>query len=562
LARALRVVLIGGIPGTKSPAALSRLMTWARAHHPAEAARLAVAPKFEDLLIEEFNRAAENPAPNIIPLLAEPRPILRDLWLRTADLLKARLDGLAEQEDGLETVLVPVHLSWYHQRIREYIEVLDVEKLRSAIHPHSVVRVLCLIDDIQDIYCRLRAPGALYDREAATLDPRMVRRGHAFLRHLRILDWRARELLVAESVANRLACPMAVLATKHQPSVAFHYLSGLAPAYFSHPISEARDLEASGIPAYLDLAASIKEAMWELQECLAADMPLLQPTCVDEYRLRKEGAPILTDRFYPHGRYAHTMWSEVDCGDDVIFDDLGPNGVESLSPEEAAAAQDLGGIVLSFVENQVTSRDLQLVTQATNLIVYRPRFNGNLSRGVQAEIAYFDRLAQWSAARTADGDTTAHPTGHVILIDTAYDAAEFPVRQLLKAMVAATIAGEWSVSLREDEILQYQSRVSSQTRTLIQIAATTLGQVEHAVRSVLRDLGHDGAFNVTKVIAERPLGQSEYERQQETKTALFRAFQRALAPFDSRSPYAGRVVIQADGKNVEALAAEIVAAMA
>ena len=69
-AKSLEVVLVGGMPGTKVPAGLNRLLDWISAHHPEEADSWAILDKFEDLLLLPTGKCfARHPSGNRVTAL-------------------------------------------------------------------------------------------------------------------------------------------------------------------------------------------------------------------------------------------------------------------------------------------------------------------------------------------------------------------------------------------------------------------------------------------------------------------------------------------------------------
>lgn len=551
-ARAIRLVLVGGTPGVKTPRALSKLIDWIRAARGAEAARWKLAPKLEDLLIERHNR--DNPhlrIGNLTPLLDEPKPILRRHWAKCLDLLRARVDELADQ--GAEIVLVPLHFVWYHQRLREYVSTFDPVFLRELMAPHEVTDVLCLIDDIHDVYSRLRQPGALYDKLVSRLSAERARRGHALIRHLRILDWRAAEISACEATASQLGSRFTVLATKHQPSIAFNLLQGASTVYLSHSITEIRRLEATGETPHVNKAASFKECLWQLQQALAEDYAVFLPTCIDEYRLsEKNGRIALSPRFYELAKYDASLFSAAGLlGDDVIYDDLPAAG--SISDQEMEIARDLSSTVREFIENQVTARDLQLVTQAGVLVVFRPRFNGTLSGGVQEEIGYFDLLT----------DSLVEDYFEVVFLDSAEDERDFLPRQFAEAMLAASANRQWSLALRESPVILVAA-MSEATRERIRCIMADGGGgqlIRDAINSVLRDLGRSAEAEQWHIATSGepvPLGREHtYVTEQDTAEAFFDGFRMKLTPFEGRHPYRDRRTLMIDGRSSEQLKAEL-----
>lgn len=528
----LSVILVGGIPGTGVPEALGVLLRWIEATPGLESSVWQETSKFEVLLVDQYNSGSPVSIKDITPLLEEPKPILRDLWEQTLGRLKEELNSL--EQGGARYALVPIHLVWYHQRLREYISVLNPNKLRARLEPHVISQVLCLIDDIHDIYARLRQPGKLYHRRLA-LEPDKARRGHAILRHLRILDWRAREILAGEAIADALDVRFTVLATKHHPSVAFHVLTEATQVYLSHPIREIRSMESSKATRMQEKARDLKNFIWTLQSRLATRFAFFQPTSIDEYRLELSSPKVaLARRFFPHQRYSDSLFSSQGCrGDDVFYDDLRADEEWVPTEVESAVSAELGHTIQSFIENQVTARDLRLVAQSNFLVVFRPRFNGSLSSGVKEEISYFDLLSQFDSRKYR----------RVLLLDSKEDEHIFAPRQFLEEMVAASEGQRWRVPLCKGELVDYLDNISDGTVSQINRMAertATDQEVENAIDCVLGDLGleHERDWTIGTSGETTPLGHAHtFAHGTSRITEFCESFRRRLRSFDQRPPY-------------------------
>ncbi|MEO8275805.1 MAG: hypothetical protein ABI639_06265 [Thermoanaerobaculia bacterium] len=428
----------------------------------------------------------------VAEMLDVPKPVLAELWLATLERLRGRLDA-----SGASLCFAPVHFTWYHQTHREYLNVVETsawaERLRGV-----ETDVICLIDDLHDVYARLRKLGQIYGRPLFP-HPQSSLRGDAFERHLRILDWRARELAATEDLARALRRPLTVLSTKHQPSVLARIAHGEPQAYFSHPISEPRRLARDHSEATREQARCLQQYMWDLQACLAQSVALLQPTCIDEFRLEiSDGSVSLEPRFYARSQYSTSLFStEGLLEDDVVWDGLTQVQRDGASDRDRLICANHALMVKSFIENQVTARDLQLVTQAHDLVVFRPRFNGNLSGGVRKEIVYFKALEK------------AFPgtRGKIILIDSAEDERRFFPRQFLEA-VAAVPPADWSIRIQQEAVPALTDRLTGRTEAAVSDARArpSLESMRYALRVLLEEIGHDPAFQLSASHALTPLG--------------------------------------------------------
>lgn len=530
------VILVAGTSGTGTPQAALELCRWSQGYaESGESLSLLHENefKYESVLFDVYKRATgEDHSDDPIGVLLQlAKPILVDYFRRAVQEIRSRLNGLPSPR---RRVILPVHLVWHHPKQREYIGVLDSFNIADQLGPHQVSHVLCLIDDVHDCYKRLRKPGTLWDRRVAGLPPSDARRGHAFRRHTHLLEWRAREIAAAESLASRLGCPFTLLAVKHPIRVAYDCVRNRPQAYLSHPISEPRRLQASTQPKNHSLDADFRTALWDFQRELSRKIPLLQPTCIDEYRRprEQEGRLVLPQRFYPRDQYADSLYDIDHCDDDVIYDDLDRHDVPNQ--KETNTAIELGRAALGIIENQVTARDLRLVEQSRHLIVYRPRFNGNVSKGVDAEIRRFRELAAWRA-----GDLDASP-GFIVILDSEQDRDKYAPRQLVEALVEAAEEWRFSVTLEKKSVADYLLKLSDETCNEINaIPATPESEaILAAVGSVLADLALGPNWTIDEFTEPEPLNQERgYTGDQGRMRAFGSWLAQRIAPFERDPRY-------------------------
>lgn len=535
------IILVAGTPGTETTSASQRIVDHANAQ--AEAPRWYAHRKFEDVLLDEYNATNKPPIRTIIPLFQVPKPVLREIWNKTLDRLLRELRDEVPDDTGM--VLLPIHLVWFHHRLRDYINVLHPGEITTRLEPYKVSSVLCLIDDIHDVYTRLTAPGRLYDPRVRALSEKQIGDGHVFRRHIQLLDWRRREIAEGEALANQLRCRFTLLAVKHQRSVAYRCTLGQPQVYLPHPITELRRLERSENSENRELNALFRQSLWEFQQFVGARVPLIQPTCIDEYRHVVTEAGIgLRPRFYPRDRYADALAKPVAEPASEIFV---PNG----EGPRMAVARHMAEIAESYIEFQVTSRDLQLVTQADSLVLYRPAFNGAISAGVWEEISYFDRITRMMQRASR----------RVFVLDSQFDQSRLAPRQFLERLIDASDKKLWSVDLDKNVVCDYLAQLSEETRSTINNAAESkdLKLAGDAVNMLLRDIGEDTEWSLLSEAKLQPLSPAgTFPHAFASLEEFFRALTDFTVPKEVRSVYEGAKHISLDDKSPQEVAEEIV----
>lgn len=487
-----RIVLVAGTPGTDTDVAVRQIVDYADA--TGQRGKWIKCDKFEKVLLEAHNEA--NPGDHlvdIIPLLERPKAALRHLWRSAGKRLCSKLSEVGPERNVL---LVPIHLVWFNHHVRDYINVIDAELVR-CIAEVGIHHVLCLIDDVNDVYSRLAEAKRLYDPRLFPLTPQEEQEGFVLIRFLELLEWRRREIAEAEALADHLATPFTLLATKHQKSVGYRCVNGEPQAYLSHPITELRRLERSRHKDNVALNQEVREWLWEFQQALSRHVPLLQPTCIDEYRRDEMDTGIgFGPRFYDPKRYVDGLVKPAVQADREVF---APSNDET-SPQIARA---FSRLVESQVRYQVTSRDLQLVAQAPYLILFRPHFNGDLPGGVWEEIAEFVKIGPYSKYKDR----------RIFVLESETDRSRIPPRQFLERLVKATRRRRWSGELHRDHVCDYLAQLSSETCDQITQAARTENSdmAGEALANLLRDLEMPKAWELLKEDTgpQKPLSDAE-----------------------------------------------------
>jgi hypothetical protein len=244
------------------------------------------------------------------------------------------------------------------------------------------------IDDIYDIHDRLRQPNQIFHPTyGGATDP-----AGAIFEALRLLDWRAREIMMTRFFANELGVPHYLCAIKHSHDTLSSLLHSDKPTlYISHPIREVRRLQRDGNQ---ELAATVINAIATLAARAAHDFTTFLPTTIDELRIDQDKSgeflPVLLPR-WDQGKY--------DAPAGLLYTAPRRRGRDPLwaSDSESRSVAPLSSLLRTLsdqVEAQVSSRDHELVEQSDVLLVYRPCFNGDTSAGVLKEIAYYSALVK------------------------------------------------------------------------------------------------------------------------------------------------------------------------
>lgn len=357
----------------------------------------------------------------MIASLRFPREVLRKCWRESFEELMKNVDD-GEDSD----VFLSMHMCFWHQQSRQFVPLVDENLILQRFRPRMVIT---LLDDVEDVHSRLRAPGQVFSEYDY----------HGFSGFAQacanlslLVAWRTSETAFSESFAQRNEIPHRLLAVKH-PAQTLNSLVAQPTrelVYISHPISEPRRRlhDDAGEQGFRDFCDRLER----LSNDLRSETTLFEPTTIDEFRFknfqvpdRKGGRqtvylPTLNRRWPlppggvrllyappaddanpvdPHGQFDAAKISQFEAAKKIV------SSVSGMSDDELTKAEaelreladidkstHLIGALVGEIERQVAARDLTLVEQSDHLVVIRPLYNGNSSRGVLAEIEQHCRL--------------------------------------------------------------------------------------------------------------------------------------------------------------------------
>jgi len=354
-----------------------------------------------------------------------PRSEVRELW---RDHAQQCLHDLSRASEPVK--VLSGHLVYYSGRRNEFYCPIDIDVLRGTdpdgpnLRPTSLV---LLVDDIYDVFARLRGANELFCAERFHEFARMVSRdpdglGPDECRQLvlawkysaltRLLAWRSMEILVAEHLAQQLETErFLVLAVKQLGDVLKRWITEpqASSVYISHPISEPRRVRAiqGSWPGVVDEINSLP------LELLEFGLVPVSPTGIDEFRLEtSEGFLAYTGRLSPR-------WPlQGDAGNQLVYAapeaQGAPDHLDILLPERydfterdfateegTSDGPDYEGQVharslKAMITEQVSSRDHLFVLRCSSILVYRPFYGGRarFSGGVEAELNHWAELAE------------------------------------------------------------------------------------------------------------------------------------------------------------------------
>lgn len=314
-------------------------------------------------------------------ILMLPVPDLYNLWEKAFESV---LNTIEKEENKNKDIFITLHTCFYLHSTVEYLTLAKTKSIK-RFKPDLFIT---LIDDIYDIHDRLREPDQIFcNRYAGAAD-----QVNAVFELMRILDWRANEIMITKHFANELGVPNYVFAVKHSYDTLYKLIFGNKPTfYISHPISEVRRLQKSG---EIEKANQMIEEIHMMENIFSSEFVCFLPTTIDEFIIKQEEkenkkiyVPKLMSR-WDSKEYQNPInllfIPPTKSPDDPLWEK------ESKNPEEfhllLKALQEL------LIGRQVSSRDHKLVEQSRFLFVYRPCFNGNISRGVFREIQYYQML--------------------------------------------------------------------------------------------------------------------------------------------------------------------------
>jgi hypothetical protein len=337
--------------------------------------------KIEDVMKNIYlkeHKKADSPTLWIGEILMLPPPALYKLW---AKAFKSVLNIIKAEENKNNDIFINFHACFYLHRAVEYLSLVKT-KLVKRFQPDLFIT---LIDDIYDIHDRLRDSNQIFAYARAT-EP-----VDAILELMRILDWRAKEIMMTRHFANELDnIPHYVFAVKHSYDTLDKLIFENKPIfYISHPITEVRRLQKR---EEKEKANQMIEAIHRIENNSSYEFVSFLPTTIDELRIQKEKRDNKTYEYMPKltprwdlGKYQNPI--------NLLY--IPPPKGENNDPlweKESKYSRELNLLLKALsdhIEVQVSSRDYKLVEQSDFIFVYRPCYNGNASDGVLKEIQYY-----------------------------------------------------------------------------------------------------------------------------------------------------------------------------
>ncbi len=307
-------------------------------------------------------------------ILMLPAPALYVLWERAFNSVLQKIRN-GENKD----IFINLHACFYHHFTVEYLSLARTELIKK-FQPDLFIT---LIDDIYDIHDRLRDRNQIFHPSyGGATEP-----VGAILELMRILDWRAKEIMMTKHFANELGVSHYIFAVKHSYDTLYKLIFENKPKfYISHPISEVRRLQKSEE----EKANQIIEAIHRLEIKSSSEFVSFLPTTIDELRIQQEERDkqtVYVPKLMPRWdleKYQRPI--------NLLFRPPPKRETDPLRGKESEYSIELHLLLKALynhIEVQVSSRDHRLVEQSNFLFVYRPCFNGNVSSGVLKEIQYY-----------------------------------------------------------------------------------------------------------------------------------------------------------------------------
>jgi hypothetical protein len=357
-----------------------------------------------------------------------PRTKVSELWQAAVGRCFNKLS-----KSGNDLGILSGHLVYYCKRRSEFYSVINPVNLFFTTKENckeTPSRVFLLIDDIYDMYIRLRERRKLYTPEQVqsfyerncrdmglamdTLEPDRL----AFLAALwetqnllHLLSWRCLEMTLAQNLASQLNSRFCVWPVKQLTELLLSQINDPSRTliYLSHPISEPRRY-LKRHNAWPDLVSQVNALPRAFS---TKGITLVMPTAIDELRLEvREGkyTSRLSPRWPTRGeREDNTLY--MTTGADAQHAELlcpkywkrdtknmvnldSTKCTDTLRSEINASLQVLAGEIGS----QIAARDFCHVYNTAGLVVFRPSYaevpRKGFAKGVEAEMRLWDSIVQ------------------------------------------------------------------------------------------------------------------------------------------------------------------------
>jgi len=300
------------------------------------------------------------------------------------------------------------------------------ESLKLSLKPSHV---LLLIDDVYDMYSRLKEKDELYHPESRlpgyfgqiqneeNIVIRELPKKYvallclgwevAVLTHL--LAWRHHEAILAENLALQLDSKFLVWGVKQLTKAAACWITepDQISVYLSHPVTQPRRI--------LQAEGQWPQFVWQVnklqKQLLENGIVCVMPTAIDEYRFaRKENQEItpsmytgsLASRWPEPGDESKLLYSRPNKATDTNHKDIlapkcwdfSQGKLVEFKEEPEPLTGEINMSLRSFaneIKFQIASRDHLLVSHTDGLLIFRPFYKGesDFSGGVRREIEHW-----------------------------------------------------------------------------------------------------------------------------------------------------------------------------
>jgi hypothetical protein len=378
-------ILFTGIPGTRVKLSIDKFIEYISDTNkiPIKPLHFSIEKEMELIHCEE--KGIEwKPTIWINDLLTRPYKYLLDLWGKAFESINRKVEEKMAKNPETD-IFINFHTVFYHHETIEHLSFIN-QNLLNKFKPDVVIT---LIDDIYDIHSRLRGENQIFNPSLKGRARTRTEAEDAIFELLRILDWRAKEILMSRHITTALDIPNYLIAVKHPCETLYKIIYEDKPAfYLSHPITEVRRQMGRGNQIE---AQQIIGEITGIGNLLSSEFPCFLPTTIDELRIKsnkKNGdyEPELLPRW---------EFEESKTVRPLLF--IPPESRNEKDPlwESDSKSEILAPMLSVLAENigaQMSTRDHRLVEQSKNIAVYRPCYNGNPSEGVIREIKYFRDL--------------------------------------------------------------------------------------------------------------------------------------------------------------------------